>query len=347
MYINSYINTPQPTNSVNKITPVFKGNATGGDVVDRSFATKTSHVLENCIDNVVGGNVFSIVSKIKLKKLLSQLLPDIKKTENFINSGFESSVYKISDKYVLKVPNDDSEQLSSWYNFPTCPNKHFAKLDFYYGEPLVKCGEIEILKNATPTDNYVCCGLKYKSRNTEDEIQKYEKEFIPFLSSLPQSSYTDFAKGLKELNSISTQYKESKLYFIPDVMNPNNIIIHDKKIKLVDRLEECHTKEPNDLFMLLEPFLLRYSTEYIPEYKTELDDERRNILKKCLIATEEAELPFAPDDTIGSAIWYRDLMRVEKLTNVGVTPLVDTLQVMRKSDYSLETRLDLINQILS
>lgn len=344
MYINTHVNTLQTTHQISSILPTFRGDNAVSDVVETASRRKDFHVLDRSIDDVVNGNYYSIISKLKLKKILLHTLPNITTPENFINSGFESSVYKISDKYVLKVPNETSEKNCKWYNVINCPNKRFTKLDFYYGEPIIKCGNIEILKNATPTDNYRCCGLKHNYRATEEEINKYENEFIPYLSSLPQSTYTNFAKELNKLNSISTQENNKKVYYIPDVMNPNNIIIHDGKFKLVDRFEKSYDKNPNNVFMMLEPFLLRYSTEYIADRNNDLYKERQDILKKCLIAAEESGLPLG-GNFVGSC-QDDDLKKIKELTNVDIKQIIQALQELHHESVSLRVRLDLIDQAL-
>jgi hypothetical protein len=143
---------------------------------------------------------------MKFHKVLNQALPKIMIPENFINNGRDSKVYRISDKYVAKIKRGYYAKNSvRAYNVTTMPNKQFSQLDCYYGEPVAKVGKVEILKNATPDENHICCGAKYHGNGIvplkEQEI--YEQQVIPACNNVPQESFDTLASNLKKLNSIT------------------------------------------------------------------------------------------------------------------------------------------------
>ena len=301
--------------------------------------------LDKSITDVVNSNAIDIVTKMKFHKILNKAMPEIMKSENFINKGRDSKVYRINDNFVAKIRRGIYENNAVHaYNVTTCPDKRFTALDFYYGEPIIKLGHVEILKNATPTPNFVHCGTKYRDGHPASiaEITKYEKEVLPVVASLPQESFDTFAKGLKDLNKITTFNRFKKVSFIPDIMNPNNLIIADKKIKLVDQLDKVPFKKPNSIYTMLEPLLYRLSsTTYVPE-NINLVKPRQEILKKCLIAAEKAELPLESEVVSPYADHF-----INVLTGNYSASIISEIACKRNSGVSLADRLAYIEKSFS
>ena len=62
----------------------------------------------------------------------------------------------LKSKICLKdlIKEDDAIRI---YNVAKAPDKRFNQLGIYYGEPVIRVGNVEILKNATPNE-YTPCG---------------------------------------------------------------------------------------------------------------------------------------------------------------------------------------------
>ncbi len=300
-----------------------------------------SKILDSNIDKVIQTSPFDVVSRIKFHKIINELLPDIMTQENFINKGRESKVFKISDKYVAKVKRGyDADSAIHFYNYTKLPDKRFNQLDIYYGEPIVRLGNTEILKNATPSNDFICCGTSYRGTKcaTIDEIEQYEKNYIPKCANIPQESYDKFAIGLAQLNKIhDIKPNLSKVYYTPDIINPNNILISGNEFKIVDKLDTIKQKEPNTLFTMLEPLLIRLSPESYADFNEKILNERNAIYKKCLIASVKANLPIESNIKYP----YSDYCLNNILKN-SVTQYLYDLNKMRVKKESIENRLDYI-----
>ena len=321
----------------NKVTPQYSP-AFGGKPQN-----VLSGLLEKNIDKVLQKPRFSILSKLKLQLLLNKTLPQILTDKNFINNGGNASVYKLSEKYVLKINHEKSKKsIFNFLNFIKPKDKKFNSIQNYYGSPLIIFGNMQILKNASSGISSRVCGLPYSaSRPSYKEVINYEKDFIPYLASLPQESYTNLAKNLNNLNKISNNKKE---YYMPDFLNPNNFLIVDNKFRIVDELIATPIECPNDFLSLVEPLLLRYSVTHLPDYKRELVDLRRTILKKCLIAAEEAGLPLENKISENDKL-LKELL--QKITKTQTNDLMLVLKNMREDNHPINVRIELINNSIS
>ena len=300
-----------------------------------------SKILDSNIDKIIQTNSFDFIPRIKFHKIINALLPDIMTQENFINKGRESKVFKISDKYVAKVKRGyDADSAIHFYNYTKLPDQRFNQLDIYYGEPVIKLGNTDILKNATPSNDFMCCGTSYRGVKgaTIDEIEQYEKNYIPKCANIPQESYDKFAIGLAQLNKIhDIKPNLSKVYYTPDIINPNNILISNNEFKIVDKLDKIKQKEPNTLFTMLEPLLIRLSPESFADFNENIINERNEIYKKCLIASVKANLPMESNIKYP----YSDYCLNNILKN-HVTQNINDLNKMRNKKESIENRLDYI-----
>lgn len=284
--------------TINKKRNVYNYNYGHSNI---SFGSRKSEMLIGLLDNEIGelvnnGSALNVAGRMKFKKVLQESLPYVMSPNNFINKGRDSKVYRINDNYVAKIRRGHYEDDSvKSYNIVTLPSQKFKSLDFYYGEPIVKVGDVEILKNATPTENNICCGTNYKgiSLVSKEEMKKYTEVYLPMCSSLPQESFDNFADNLKRLNGISSLGLHGRKYYTPDVINPNNLIISDGKFKLVDELDEVHCKEPNSFYTMVEPLLVRLTPEHNAEYDEKLIGMRQTIFNKCLKAAEKTDLPMS------------------------------------------------------
>ena len=308
-----------------------------------SKAENALKLLDETIDTLVHGSEFNIVNKLRFHSMLDAALPALMVPENFINNGRASKVYRISDKYVAKIkrgyyPNNALHA----YDTISLPNKKFQGLDFYYGEPVVKTGKIEILRNATPTAYYMCCGTSYRLDGAvgQSELNRYEKEFLPKCSEVPQESYDNLAENLKKLNHMTCRnYLVKKLTYIPDVINPNNLMISDNKFVLVDELEKVPFKNPNSVYTMLDPILLKLNPEKTAEKNNDLMDVRKTILKKILSASEKHTLPLDSPIKYEYSEWALGNI-------VGPNNLLTDIAKMREQNIPTNERINNISEMV-
>ena len=128
---------------------------------------------------------------------------------------------------------------------------------------------------------------------------------------------------------------------MPDIINPNNLLISDGKFILVDKLEKVPFKEPNSVYTMLEPLIIRMTPEKEASHSNKLTNIRKNIFRKVLIASEKCELPLDSPVKYEYADWI--LNDVIGIKNNVISDLIR----MRNCGVSLDERIDTINRILS
>ena len=323
-----------------------------------------ANMLDRSIMECIEAGPLNFLAKEKFHRIIDKALPQILTPENFLNKGRDSKVYRISDNFVAKVKRGKTPNNAiHFYNTTDKPDSIFYNLKSYYGEPLIKIGNVEILKNATPTSNFVSCGAKLnnKLKVSTKSIEEYEKDVLPLCASLPQESYDNFAKDLARLNNYSTigatNPLKSKHYirlfglkpsvltiqryhYTPDVINPNNILIADNQFKIVDKLEAVPVKNPNTIYTMLNPLLIKLGPEVEAKPNPELANLRNRIFKKTLIASEKAALPLDTPLKEGFTEWYLGSLVP------GYSKVLDTL-AQKRSNTSLDERLQYIDKVLN
>lgn len=243
-----------------------------------------------------------------LKKLFLQTF-NLEKNK-FINGGRDSRILKYSEQYAVKVPWG-LDNLEKWRNFDVKGNKLSKDLDIYYGEELAELGNTSLMYNADPFERAMPIGAKLEESGIENIEEFYYdiKKFPQILSQLPQLAYDKFAQNLKKLNEISTK---SNRYFCFDFYNPNNFLIDEGTFKITDALMINDDNKHNNFTKILHPLICKLSgyTETNKGHKwVNFVAERAEIFKKCLLASEKAELPIdlSSDD-------YAYLMQALKLS---------------------------------
>lgn len=207
--------------------------------------------------------------------------------DNFIGEGAFGTVYRINDDYVLKV--DYSCSMNKDGKFKYNKDKKFNDLPYYYGGVLANCDNLLILRNADPRGDAVISG-KPTWMGSKEATEYLVNTSLPAFASLPQESYDNFANVLKLLNDKKVKLHEDTVIYSPDTFNPNNFMIVDNEIRFVDELTHIEDKK-NGLYTMIEPFLRE---SYVPEASVDSDEAieyKREIFKKCVLASEGAELP--------------------------------------------------------
>ncbi|MCR5265018.1 MAG: hypothetical protein K6E29_00310 [Cyanobacteria bacterium RUI128] len=336
------LNNNNNINNVNRTQTTF--NRPSSQV---SFGSSKSErmlqLLDHSIDALVNGSDFNILNKMKFHRVLSAALPELMVPENFVNNGRASKVYRISDRYVAKIRRGYyPDNAVHAFNTISLPSKKFRTLDFYYGEPVVKIGKVEILRNATPTENHICCGTSFRCDGLvgNKELAKYESEFLPICSEVPQESYDNLAANLKKLNGLTCRSMLGKKQtYVPDIVNPNNLLISDNRFVLVDELEKVPFRNPNSVFTMLEPLLIRLNPEKEAPKNEGLKGVRKNIFKKVLIASEKSGLPLDSPIKYEYSEWtLGDIL--------GSSNILGDVKEMRAKSMSTEERIANIKEIL-
>lgn len=258
----------------------------------------------------------------------------IMKQDNFIAEGHDAVVFKISDEFVSRHQKYDKNDRLKISLVKKVENP-FKDIKSYFGNPIFESGFMKILKNANSGDKFVPCGTPLHSDLTPPtitEINKYEKEYLPLCASLPQESYDNLVKDIKKLGDRG---------FLPDIINPGNIIISGNEFKIVDKLDKI--KYGTNLFDVLRMLLIKYSQGFFAEPKPQLFESRKEILRKSLIAGEKANMPTGKGLFINEDEEYilEDLLYNP---HTGACKIFDKLYKLKESNAPLSARIDAINE---
>ena len=305
-------------------------------------------VMDCAINDFLQAGEINPVAKIRFHRILDAALPSIMRPENYLNKGRDSKVFKISDNYVAKIRRGKTEDDAiRVFNVARTPDKRFNQLGIYYGEPVIRVGNVEILKNATPNE-YTPCGAIWLDNNStiEQMRHKYKNEYLPSCSSVPQDGYDELAQGLTQLNGISDKGMFGKrTFYTPDIQNPNNVLIADNHFRIVDDLDKTKISNPNNIFTMLQPLMLRLTpdTSVEMDFNKDVLHNRKNILRKTMIAAEKANLPLEQNELIDPhAEFYLDNVT----GNNNYTSMISLVGDMRAKGFSLKDRIGFINNAL-
>ena len=281
-------------------------------------------------------DTLSLFDRLRFQFVIIRNIMKLIKGENFVAEGHDAAVYKISDEFVSrhkKYSKNDKLKISLVKKI----KNPFEDIKSYFGSPIFETGFMKILKNANTGDKFVPCGTPLHrdlTPPTISEIKKYEKEYLPLCASLPQESYDILVKDFKKLGERG---------YIPDLVNPGNIIISGDKFKIVDELDKLNNPKVT-LFDVLRMLLIKYSQGFYAEPKPQLFEARKEILRKSLIAGEKANMQIGDGLFINEDEEYvlEDLLYNH---HTGACKIFDKLFYANKSEtVPLEERIDMINK---
>lgn len=330
-------------------------------------------MLDGALDMLLAEKGATSKNKKAFASLIRKALPSIMEKDNYINGGNDSNVYKISDKYVAKVKKTCTpDNAVHFYNKTHLPKRPFRHLDCYYGETQAKIGNVEILKNATPNEaDFSCgCGFDLEEFANATEILASEKK-VPQIRQIPQEGYDKLAQNLSELNEhncrkITIWRKKQPKYiypsrkpliklekieingigrkhsFVPDIINPNNIVVSGDEFRIVDEFRKVPCYKPNTIYTMLTPILLKIKPNAWSYSNEKLYDARKDIFKKILIAAEKSKLPLAAKsrhDGYAAKCTLNDILG-DKSSETGIgTNVISKMREMRRQGLPLEERL--------
>lgn len=215
-------------------------------------------------------------------------------SKKIVGKGCHGIVYRIDDKYVLKM---DIMGKYHQLNSPKKPAlKGLEKLKTYYGETLVYFNRYcRILKNVSSANKSVEAGLPSKYNKLVYSLKQYDywdNEYLPLFANLPQKSFDALAKDFATLNKLGNKRKA----YAFDTVNPNNIILVGKNsLRLVDSIN-LSAPNSNSIAGLLNLLVNKMNTLDKAPRSLDTIELRCELIKKIFMAGEKHNLPL-----IGSA----------------------------------------------
>lgn len=284
------------------------------------------------LDNVLLKKRASKEDKTLLSEKLNNLL-NTKLQNRFLGEGANGQVYKIDDEYVLKTLYNSGIENTK---FDSLGNDKFSELKNYYGEPVAKFSDVTILKNVSSNGEHIPVGVPDRvSKNglKEECIAYYEKMYLPRFADLPQKSYNGLAQDLNRLNKMGRGLNNYKF----DYLNPNNFVLVGKSLRIIDDVYKTLQPNENTTAKMLGMFLHDMTRNSVAVYNKDVVPERKNILKKVILAGVNSNLPLGTRDR-DKEIWNYTLN-----TLCGIkTPaknVVDEIDIIQKNCLSPKSRV--------
>ena len=273
------------------ITSVMRIQATNQPQIQQvspNFEGYYRSKLGRCIDEFVK-------TKEPSKELQDTLLI---KVENFIDNninkkiigkGHHGIVYRIDDKYALKM-----DTMGKYYQLlaPKKPeSKGFENLKSYYGGPVVFFNRYcKILKNVSSSNKSFEAGIPSRfSRKVLSESQQeyWNNEYLPRFASLPQKSFDLLARDFAKLNKLGNK----QTFYSFDFVNPNNIVLVGKNtLRIVDSINNS-IPNANTVAGLLNLFVNEMTVGHKAPRASETLKLRCELIKKIFMAGEKHSLP--------------------------------------------------------
>lgn len=318
----------QNNKTTNRNTIAFAGR-TPIEIQQKSidFFTKT---VKCCLDDPT----FIERHRKIIGETLAQIMPEINACLHNNESGMRGFVSRLDDEFVLKAPH--------WFKkaTPDCIKRNcamgqvhankFEAVEDYYGHHFMTFGDISIMKNATAPGDYVRVGRPFEMQLDDGGFDYYSNTYLPTCASLPQETFDRLARNLKKLNGITS----GEFHYEPDTMNPNNFLIFNDQIRIVDDMDRVQLEEPNTLTTMLRPLINNTSTDEKAVFIPELVPMRKEIFKKSSVAAVKNELPLA-----SSFLEEAEFEQTCELTGIQK-------QILKLKQYIAERSIDGIQKIL-
>ena len=298
------LSTPQFKN-YNNYQPNFQGNS-------RNLQTAIDNALRK--SSLTDGDMLELSSKIK------KAVNDVLTPEKYIEEGSHNAVYKITKKYVARIPLGEKINPQDLPEKPSFGEGLFKSLHNYFGEAIVKLGNFQILKNV---GHHVPAGVPehFAQKVGKGGVNRYYREkYLPRFAKITQGSYNDFAQDIARLNEVKLGPHSFCLF---DSINPNNVVAHSGKLYLVDEINTMYDKSyANTTAKLLEVFLVRATKDYEAPDAGNKIKYVRTIFKKLIIAADRASLLHA-DTKEDYTLWKKALTKCK--FNVPASEILNKL----------------------
>lgn len=260
--------------------------------------TGYTSALGKRLDKVIKNGKISPEDDVFISEQITRFVNEKNHPLKRLGQGCHERVYKVDDKYVMKIPlvtqkkNSENETL-------LFPKKLFSELKTYFGETIAKLGEAKVLKNISSNGKHIQVGVpdQYVNNHTYDEIQHYYlNEYLPTFVKVPQRSFDNIAKDCARLNA--------KGNYEFDFFNPNNFVLVGKTLRITDELNKTSVQNPNTISDLLQVFLQKVDINYLAEYNKNAEPLRRELFKKIVMAGMRHNLPLGESPEKGFTWFY-------------------------------------------
>lgn len=299
-----------------------------------------SRDLERVLDAVSKNGTINEKNKLLIIEKIKNALQDIIKPSRFMGEGSHKAVYKITKKYVARVPVNERLTANNIGDTFIFGKNQFKDLSNYFGEPVVTFGKFQVLHNI---ENQFPAGVpEHLAKNfSKNKIKKYyTKKYLPRFAQIAQASYNKLAMNLAALNNMRFG---PRMYGLFDAVNPNNIVTSNGNLYLVDEIDTlCDKPYSNTTAKLLNVFINRASIDYeAPQLMNRELNFVRKIFKKTVISGIHADLLHA--DSKEDVNYWETALKKCKVS----TPVIEVLHKLDEISYNKsETGIKINNAIL-
>lgn len=298
-----------------------------------------SRRLQVNLDKVLIKKNLSLKDKNEIISDISKAVNGIISPEKFIGNGVHNAVYKITRKYVARVPlNFKAEDLNTKSELKIGRNI-FSNLKGYFGEAVLQLGNFQILPNV---GKHEPAGIpehltKYMTCN---QLKKYYiNKYLPNFANIPQASYNDLVEDIEKLNEIELGHHR---YCLFDYLNPNNIVTRKKKLFLVDDIDNNGRSYQNTTAKLFSVFIVLANRFSEAPDAGENTKYVRKIFKKLLIASGNVNmLPATSKDDFD--LWKNALRKCK--INTEPNEIINFIE--STSQYDKPERIRLLNNYIN
>ena len=242
------------------------------------FSKKLEQALQNASNQAYSGKEISYD--------FAKLYPKKSNPKNLLGKGSHGSVYRIDDYYVFKVSSEKPVKIGDFQK-PAVVSK-YSDLKLYYGDVIAKFGNVEIIKNALAGKKSVNAGVPYDVKDWNDILRIYREKYLPAFTSLPQKAFDAIAEHFKKLN----QKSNGAINYRFDTNNPNNFIKIGSQIRIIDDISITPVKDFNSPLEMLNVFVIKHKLGTKNIFDEKAVYMRKDLFKKCILASEKAELPY-------------------------------------------------------
>lgn len=285
--------------------------------------TGYTSALGKRLDTVIKNDSITAEDNVFISKKITRFVNEKARPSKRLGQGFHEGVYKIDDKYVMKIPIQTSANNPENSENLIFPQRLFSELKTYFGETIAKLGDAKILKNVSSNGKHIQAGVsdKYVCAHTYDEIQQYyQTEYLPIFAKLPQRSFDNIAKDCARLNA--------KGNYEFDFFNPNNFVLVGKTLRITDEVKKTYQRNQNTISDLLQVFLQKTDIDNLADYSEKAEPLRRELFKKVVLAGMRHNLPLGESPEKGFTWFYT----ADKLCNLRTShrEILDMLSDIKK-----------------
>ncbi len=262
------------------------------------------------LESVMAKNSASEEDKACLVFWIRKFLSTKINPKNKLGEGAHGAVYRIDDKFCMKIPVGKEPQVDGMDDLP---NNLFGKLKSYYGGKVAVFSDVEVLKNVSSGGKHTQIGVPdtYRSAHIASENHKfYEKECLPRLAKLPQKSFDVIVADCAALNAMSSKLAS----YVFDYKNPNNFVIVGKSIRILDDVNVKQAGGRNSLADLFDALINKIYLNHCANFSESGKKYRQEVFKKLVLAAMKTDIPIKPKMQADDLTWYittQDLCRFD------------------------------------